>query len=216
MNYKKIYNSIIAKAKLENRIKHNGIYYENHHILPISLKGENKKDNLVLLTAKEHFICHKLLLHIYLFNKSIIHAFHRMCHSGKGDYVTSARDFEYARILLSEVLKESMKGKGNPMYGKKLSEETKRKIGIKSKGRNHTEESKEKMSLSKIGDKNPMYGKPGYFAGLTRSEETKRKISLSVKNIRKKECKYCHMFVAPCNYNRHINKCKLKLYHEID
>jgi hypothetical protein len=36
-------------------------YTEKHHIIPKSLGGSNKKDNLVRLTAREHFICHWLL-----------------------------------------------------------------------------------------------------------------------------------------------------------
>ena len=32
-------------------------YYEKHHIQPKSLGGSNKKENLVRLTAREHFIC---------------------------------------------------------------------------------------------------------------------------------------------------------------
>lgn len=36
-------------------------YKEKHHIIPKSLNGSNKKDNLVSLTAREHFLCHWLL-----------------------------------------------------------------------------------------------------------------------------------------------------------
>ena len=37
-------------------------YTERHHIIPQSLGGSNDKDNLVDLTAREHFICHWLLI----------------------------------------------------------------------------------------------------------------------------------------------------------
>ena len=37
-------------------------YSEKHHIIPKSLGGSNTKDNLVSLTAREHFICHWLLI----------------------------------------------------------------------------------------------------------------------------------------------------------
>ena len=73
--YSKYYLLIIEKAKLENRkkLKKNHkdyIYYENHHILPKSIFKEykNLKDNPwngVLLTAKEHFICHILIYKHY-------------------------------------------------------------------------------------------------------------------------------------------------------
>lgn len=58
MNYEKIYNQIIERAKLSNRIKSKENYFEKHHIIPKCLGGDNEKENLVLLTAREHFICH--------------------------------------------------------------------------------------------------------------------------------------------------------------
>ena len=70
MDHRKIYDSIIEKARNENRIrksyserkKENFVsqYYENHHIIPKCLGGSDKNENRVLLTAREHFVCHKL------------------------------------------------------------------------------------------------------------------------------------------------------------
>jgi hypothetical protein len=37
-------------------------YTEKHHIIPKSLGGSNEENNLVNLTAKEHYICHLLLI----------------------------------------------------------------------------------------------------------------------------------------------------------
>lgn len=59
--YGNIYNSLIEKAQSKNRSKKNG-YYESHHILPRSMGGTNQKINLVLLTAREHYIAHLLLV----------------------------------------------------------------------------------------------------------------------------------------------------------
>lgn len=56
--YTKIYNSIVANAKNRTTIG----YAEQHHVIPQSLGGSNKKENLVYLTAREHFICHWLLV----------------------------------------------------------------------------------------------------------------------------------------------------------
>jgi hypothetical protein len=50
----------VDKAKNLNRRK-GAEYFESHHIVPRSLGGSNKNDNRVLLTFKEHFICHHLL-----------------------------------------------------------------------------------------------------------------------------------------------------------
>jgi hypothetical protein len=56
--YTKWYFSIISNAK--TRLTVSG-YTEAHHILPRSLSGGNEEANIVILTAKEHFICHMLL-----------------------------------------------------------------------------------------------------------------------------------------------------------
>lgn len=59
--YSKWYYNLIEKAKTANRFKGDGEYYEEHHIRPKSLGGKDIVDNLVLLTAKEHFVAHLLL-----------------------------------------------------------------------------------------------------------------------------------------------------------
>jgi len=66
MNYIRIYENIINHAENQNRVKvKNDKIYENHHIIPKSIGGSNNKGNLVLLTPKEHYICHRLLVEIY-------------------------------------------------------------------------------------------------------------------------------------------------------
>ena len=49
MNYEKIYEQLMERAQYENRKKGMGIYYEQHHIIPHCLGGNNNKYNLVLL-----------------------------------------------------------------------------------------------------------------------------------------------------------------------
>ena len=55
--YSKWYNHIVERARF--RITED--YTETHHIQPRSLGGSDEIDNLVALTAREHFICHWLL-----------------------------------------------------------------------------------------------------------------------------------------------------------
>ena len=50
--YKKWYENIVNSAKIRNTIG----YAEIHHIIPKSLGGSNSIDNLVTLTAREHFV----------------------------------------------------------------------------------------------------------------------------------------------------------------
>jgi 5-methylcytosine-specific restriction endonuclease McrA len=70
MDYSKNYHDYIAYVKTLNRVKlsptdPNFIYYEEHHILPRSLGGDNSPENLVLLTGREHYLAHFLLYKIY-------------------------------------------------------------------------------------------------------------------------------------------------------
>lgn len=53
------YYSIIEKSKL--RILPKSTYVEKHHIVPRCLGGNNLKENIATLTAREHFVCHYLL-----------------------------------------------------------------------------------------------------------------------------------------------------------
>lgn len=80
-------------------------------------------------------------------------------------------------------------GEKASMWGKKHSDETKKKMSESRAGDKHhyynkkrTQETKEKISDSLMGSKNPNYGKTGeksHLWGIPRSEETKRKISIA-------------------------------------
>lgn len=162
MNYEKIYKQIIERGKLQNiertKNKKNGQYYEKHHIIPKCLNGSNDKDNLVLLTAREHFICHWLLSKIYPLHFGIVNAFLRMCYSNKtkikkGNYIPSSRIIEEAKICFSKVISSIHKGR-------KRSEETKRKL-----------------SEAKKGEKNPMFKREGGFKGKKLTEKQKEHLS---------------------------------------
>jgi len=55
------YNNIINRAKC--RVLPEGSYTEKHHIVPRSLGGTDTPENIVVVTLKEHYICHLLLSH---------------------------------------------------------------------------------------------------------------------------------------------------------
>ena len=100
MDYSKVYYQIIENAKAENRTKNDNIYYEEHHIIPRSLNGSDDENNKVLLTDKEHYICHKLLTYVYKGNRKMTCAFHFMTFSKKYGKLVSSRDYQYAKELL--------------------------------------------------------------------------------------------------------------------
>lgn len=114
MNYKKIYNSIISRAK--NRDKPS-CYCEVHHITPRSMGGTDSRENLVVLTAREHFISHWLLKKIHR-NKQMTYAFHCMTKSvGNGRVRYVSHSYKYAKQAMSKWMTENNSGENNPMFG---------------------------------------------------------------------------------------------------
>jgi len=106
MKYNCIYENIISKAKqleLERieKKKKRLQYLENHHIIPKCLGGSNDKDNLVLLTPKEHFLAHKLLVKMHPENRKLNYAYWMMCMSvsrkNEGRIRPSAREYDSVR-----------------------------------------------------------------------------------------------------------------------
>jgi hypothetical protein len=146
MNYKKHYEKLISSRKLLIRNKKDGNYYEKHHILPKSLGGANDKNNLVLLTGKEHFIAHLLLSRMYegVAKRKMYYALWNLCSSAqKGKrFKISAKTYEEMRVIYSTVLSERTKGK-------KLSKEHKQKISKSHKGKKKTREHINKIIATK-------------------------------------------------------------------
>ena len=120
MDYQRIYNQIIDRAKLLNRKKYKGEYFEEHHITPTCLGGSNKKENRVLLTAREHFICHKLLVEIYPNNNKLIYALWMMSiiKLEERDYRVSSREYERIKKEFSILMSINTSGENNPNFGK--------------------------------------------------------------------------------------------------
>jgi hypothetical protein len=113
MNYKKIYDELISRAKSENRGKGEGVYYEGHHILPRCLGGRGysnnpKHPNIVLLTAREHFVAHLLLTKIYPDNNKIINAYVMLVRNivRRGKF-NSTRNRKYEKISVEASLLQS-------------------------------------------------------------------------------------------------------------
>jgi hypothetical protein len=97
--YLNIYFDIINKAKIRNTTSE---LVEIHHVIPKSLGGSNKKENLVILTPREHFVCHKILIKITSSEnrKKMCYAFWRMCNgSPSNKYNVTSQQYENARQM---------------------------------------------------------------------------------------------------------------------
>jgi hypothetical protein len=126
MNYEKNYNDLMEHAKSKSRVKYKPtdprfVYYEAHHIIPKCFGGagksrNHKHPNIVLLTAREHFLAHFLLCKIYEVNGDK-NKFYRMSKAfarfKKPETYNkmNARLYESIRIKLARVQSELTKGK---------------------------------------------------------------------------------------------------------
>ena len=180
------YSNICQRALLRNLPSN--IYTEKHHILPKSLYPEyaKNKDNLVKLTAREHFICHWILTKL-IKDPKIVYAFQMMIPNK-----TSKRYRPKSGIVYENLKKKFSKNNkgsaGNKWYtngtsnkftstapvgfipGRTFSIDHKNKL----KGIPKTQEHKQKQSAS-------MKGKPGCSgdSNPAKRAEVREKISKS-------------------------------------
>ncbi|CAM0041708.1 homing endonuclease [Vibrio phage D148] len=138
MNYARIYDELISNAQATT---HEG-YVEIHHIVPRCMGGTDESENLVALSAREHFLAHWLLAKIHSSNDSLTYAWNMMC-VGR---TQSSHLYKYAREEVSR--KRTGKTWGNH------TEEAKRKMSESRKGVKQgprSDEAKEKMRQAKLG-----------------------------------------------------------------
>jgi hypothetical protein len=103
MNYKLLYLKLTERGK--PRIRANYDYLEKHHIIPKCVGGIDSKENITLLTAREHFIAHWMLCKIYNQDKNsqykLSSAFNMMCRHnvqlGNSKRTISSRLYSVAR-----------------------------------------------------------------------------------------------------------------------
>lgn len=171
MDYTKLYNSIISNRQINPLNKVKGQYSEVHHIVPRCLGGSDNKSNLIRLTAREHFIAHRILSKWYPDNLELALAVLLMMEKkGKRGrkFKVSSKEYERLKKLASQatsdrfrklwkdpVFRGMMSGENASFYGKK-----------------HSDKTKQFLSECKRGENNPNFGK-------TFSDEYKQKLSAS-------------------------------------
>lgn len=185
---------------------------ETHHIIPKSIGGSNKPENLVKLTAREHYIAHKLLIKITsgISREKMIHALwgmsNRCINDPKHNYLTSKR-YEYARKLFLEIAGSSTRGKTyEEIYGNEKANQLKR-----NRAENLTKNRKGKTWEQIFGKDKAEWMRQRVSSGSEKrkgkslSDETKLKIkSSSIGKIYPKICcPVCNKEVGSNNYKRH-------------
>lgn len=180
--YTKWYYNIIQNAQSKEILDEN-IYYEKHHIIPKSLKGSNQQNNLVILTGKEHFVCHWLLTKM-LTGKNLIKMEYAFCfmrmskRTTKETYKIPGYIYEKLRVKSAQLSSQTHKGlKHSEKSKRKMSESHKGRIAW-NKGISHSKETRDKISKFHKGKTiSDEHKKKLSFKGQKHSEETKRKMS---------------------------------------
>ena len=154
--YSRVYNSIIERAKSRLTLE----YTEKHHIIPRSLGGDDREDNIVRLTPREHFMCHRLLPRMLEgeAKRKMTYALKIMTCDRHGlRFKPSSKTIDYIReqarqsqigVHLSEERKAKIKAKRSMQI---TSDATREKMRKAHTGRIHSEETKLKMSKSARG-----------------------------------------------------------------
>jgi hypothetical protein len=128
--YTRCYYNIINFAK--SRASGTLSYVERHHIIPKSLGGTNESENIVTLSAREHLICHMLLIKMTSGNDKSKMAFAawRMVFGGHTHKRAKVTSRTYA-TLKTEMADARRNSKGSYTH----SDESKAKIGSGNKGK---------------------------------------------------------------------------------
>ena len=214
--YTKTYYKIIRRALS----RENFGYIEKHHIIPKSLGGSNDKSNIVELTAKEHYICHLLLIRMTCgsartkMRYAVYRFAHRNLFQSNREKITGRR-YEYLREQLSLANKE----RPGPNKGKVMPKEQKEKISKALKGRKlepRTPEHSAKLGQYVRTDahREALIEARRLATGRDkRSKETKEKMSAWQKGVSKPKvkCEHCVKETSLMNYARwHGDNCKKK------
>jgi hypothetical protein len=108
--YRVWYYRIIEQASAEQRSRKN-MSLERHHIIPKSCGGSNLPTNLVMLTPREHFVCHLLLVKM-VNGRDVYKMVAALVRFGKK---ISSHEYNLMRCLVSA----NSKGNLNKSFGKK-------------------------------------------------------------------------------------------------
>lgn len=173
MNYFTIYNQIIERAKHRTLTG----YIERHHIIPRCIGGLDTSDNIVKLTAREHYICHRILVRLYPHNSKLVYAFWAMSNQ-KSKYqqrsMVSSRAYSEAKEMFSSVHSE-----------REVSTETRKKLSNSRKGKSSpkSQESIQKLINSGVNTRFTK-GQDSCNKGKKLSAETLKKRSESRKDYK--------------------------------
>lgn len=121
MDYKRIYNNLIKRAR--ERVLPDAVFFEKHHIIPRCMGGTDSAENICKLTLKEHFFAHLLLVKLYPKSYKLQAALWNMCHVDPRTSLVSR--YKPSSRLYKQIRSDYMllfRGQNHPLYGRKQKE----------------------------------------------------------------------------------------------
>ena len=151
MDYKKTYDGLIQKRR-DNPISRKDCYCERHHIVPKAEGGSDDEDNLINLTAREHYIAHLLLAKIYDDYKmfAAIHCMMNGCFKRK-QFKYNSRLFASSRERWARKHSELLKSRPIPPGRLEGLRKAWRTPSRRMKGKHHTQAAKDRIRAKKLG-----------------------------------------------------------------
>lgn len=107
MDYSKLYSGLITFRILNPLKISQSFYTEDHHIVPSCLGGSDTPENMVRLTAREHFIAHRLLSKIHPHHAGLAYAVFQM--SRRHNRKMNSREYEILKKTYGEHASKSAK-----------------------------------------------------------------------------------------------------------
>ena len=112
--YTAIYYKIIERARSRKLLREKNDGMQRHHILPKCMGGSNTADNLVLLTYKEHRVCHRLLINMTTGQDQFKMTYAYSWFGKSAGNYKRGKDNTFARPDIVEMVRQRMKD-NNPM-----------------------------------------------------------------------------------------------------
>ena len=226
-------NRYIKFITFAKQLVANDKYIESHHILPQSMGGSNDDDNLVKLSARQHYLAHWMLWKAYK-SKEMTFAFFSMSnqsnqYQGRTCKINS-RIYENLRNEFSTLLSKTAEDKWqDPAYRQKHidtnnSEKTQKLRSDKAKALWQNPDYVEKLLTSRakaraegrVRTDHSKCGQPGELNPMKRSEVREKNTGINHYSNRdgyvKPSCVHCGITTTPTNIKRwHNENCKLKV-----
>ena len=219
--YSRWYENLIEKAVIRKTVLG---YKEIHHIVPKSWGGLNTANNLVHLTAREHYIAHLLLWKIDSpkdYRIKMNHAFNAMCIMKDSELHNKPRYKVNSKIFEKLKLERHIYFTTDPEVQVRLKRVAK-EVGSRSKGENFKRLTGERFRnrTDTRGELNGMYGRKHSPEAIQKMKEALKTRVIKKETIEKRKatvyanrrtCEHCGKICMLTNYKRwHGNNCKTK------